>query len=167
MSSQSLLQLALSSKGIRWISFGWIGFILENLILSENRTKIIEAFGDDNYHMTYSTLSTLACGSIFYGYIIHGRKKGPLISSPTLIRKISSFILQTLGLVGASQTIPLIRMPYTYVNESNPSIENNNNSTPTTTTSTTISATSTTTTTTATVSTTRITIWLCFTNDSC
>lgn len=114
MTQQILIQSFLSSKGIRWISLGWIGFILENLILSENRTKIIELFGDDNYHLTYSTLSTIACGSIFYGYIVHGRMKGPTISSPTLIRKVNSFILQTLGLIGISQTIPLIRMPYTY-----------------------------------------------------
>jgi uncharacterized membrane protein len=90
--------------------------------LSENREAIINAFGDENYHMAYSTLSTLACGSIFYGYIRHGRGKGPTISPPGLFRKVGATTLQTLGLVGLSQCLPTIRMPYTYV-ESNAKTE--------------------------------------------
>jgi uncharacterized membrane protein len=121
MASPSLLQLAIQNQGVRWISAGWIGFIAENLILSENRQYIIENLGDDNYHYLYSTLSTLACGSIAYGYLRHGRRKGPTLQAPPgLGRKIIAFIVQTLGLVGFSQAIPLVRMPYTYVENSTP-----------------------------------------------
>jgi uncharacterized membrane protein len=118
MATPNLLQLAIQNQGVRWISAGWIGFIAENLILSENRQYIIEQLGDDQYHYLYSTLSTLACGSIAYGYLRHGRQTGPTLQSPPGIgRKMSAFIAQTLGLVGFSQAIPLVRMPYTYVEE--------------------------------------------------
>lgn len=93
---------------------GWTAFILENLILSENRQTIIDALGDDNYHLAYSTLSTLACGSIMYGYLRYGRGKGVPLSPPSTWRNGASFAFRTLGLVGLSQQIPLLRMPYTY-----------------------------------------------------
>ncbi len=68
-----------SSKAVRWISFGWTAFIAENVILSQNREWIIEKYGKDNYHVTYSALSTAACGSIAYGFFKH-RKQGPTLS---------------------------------------------------------------------------------------
>jgi hypothetical protein len=39
----------LRDKGVLFIGLGWGGFIAENLILSENRTWIIERFGETNY----------------------------------------------------------------------------------------------------------------------
>ena len=66
------VQKILSDPCCRWICLGWGGFTLENLILSENRTKIIEYFGkhgDATYHRIYNTLSTLACASVAFGYL--------------------------------------------------------------------------------------------------
>jgi hypothetical protein len=39
----------LRDKGVLFIGLGWGGFIAENLFLSENRTWIIEQFGETNY----------------------------------------------------------------------------------------------------------------------
>jgi uncharacterized membrane protein len=122
MSSSNFIQLVSQSKGVRWITGGWIAFILENLILSENRQQIIDLINDDNYHRMYSTLSTLACGSIAYGYFVHGRRKGPTIQSPSLLKKSLAFLSQTIGLIGISQIIPLVRMPYTYIDEPIPTL---------------------------------------------
>jgi uncharacterized membrane protein len=117
MSSSNMIQLITQNKCVRWITAGWIAFIAENLILSENRQQIIELINDDNYHRMYSTLSTLACGSIAYGYFVHGRRKGPTIQPPNNLKKFIAFLSQTIGLIGISQIIPLVRMPYTYVDE--------------------------------------------------
>jgi len=56
--------LTLRNPGVRWVAVGWTGFITENLLLSENRQAIIEAIGDREYHLIYSSLSTIACSSI-------------------------------------------------------------------------------------------------------
>ena len=102
-----------ASKGVRYISLGWILFIAENLVLSENRSAIIDWQGEYNYHMFYSVCSSIACGSIAYGYIRHGHLKDPI---PGLIRRsrlaiITGFILQSLGYVGLSQLFPKLQMP--------------------------------------------------------
>ena len=68
----------LANKGVRWIGLGWTAFILENVVLSHNREEIISRFGSNNYHTTYNILSTAACSSILYGYLRHGRGKGPM-----------------------------------------------------------------------------------------
>lgn len=39
----------LRDKGVLFIGLGWGGFIAENLVLSENRSWIIERFGEANY----------------------------------------------------------------------------------------------------------------------
>ena len=107
--------MILACIGLRMMIFsGWTAFILENLVLSENRQSIIDAFGDDNYHLAYSSLSTIACGSILYGYLRYGRGKGVPLSPPGSIRNSLSFFFRSLGLVGLSQQVPLLRMPYTY-----------------------------------------------------
>lgn len=113
----SLLQQALANKAVKWIGFGWIGFITENVIISDNREWIISNYGNNNYHMAYSLLSTLTSGSILYGYIRYGRGQGPKLPVPSPLRNAASFAFTTLGLVGLSQYIPLIRMPYTYGTE--------------------------------------------------
>lgn len=112
--SSSLLQQAASSKAVRWIGFGWIGFITENVVISDNREWIIQNYGNDNYHMAYSLLSTLTSGSILYGYLRCGRGQGPRLPQPSTIRKVSSFAFTTLGLCGLSQYFPRVRTPYTY-----------------------------------------------------
>src|SRR5690349_1782159 len=112
----------LSSKGVRWIGLGWTGFILENVVMSHNRDWIIENFGSDKYHGVYNVLSTAACGSIFYGYVKHGRGMGPYISSipPLVMEKVinkakavrglpavaAAFALQVVGFGILSQQIP-------------------------------------------------------------
>ena len=106
---------ALANKGVRWIAGGWVAFIAENIILSENREYLISQFGDSNYHAGYGLLSTLACSSIAYGYFKHGRGSGPLIKTPGSGRKAAAFVLQTLGLVGMSQLIPTVRSPFVSV----------------------------------------------------
>lgn len=61
---KATMRLMWSSPGFKWVSLGWSGFIAENLVLSENRGKLIEKLGDDTYHIAYSSLSLVACSSI-------------------------------------------------------------------------------------------------------
>lgn len=49
VASRSLSAL-LKSKDMQWAAGGWIFFVAENAILSENRTYLIQELGDDNYH---------------------------------------------------------------------------------------------------------------------
>lgn len=106
-------QAVIKSKGVKWITFGWLSFIAENVILSENRTEIIERFGDDTYHQVYNTLSTLACGSIAWGYFKHGRHAGPLIRPKgSLPAIVIGTALQTIGFIGALQLLPKLQVPW-------------------------------------------------------
>lgn len=66
---------------MRWIGLGWSAFVFENLVLSHNRTFIIENYTEKYYHLTYNILSSTACLSIGYGYMFHGRKKGPVLQN--------------------------------------------------------------------------------------
>lgn len=107
----------LTNKGVKWICGGWVAFIGENLVLSQNREAIISRFGDQNYHLAYSGLSTLACTSIAYGYIWHGRRQGPRLFSgvvPVAIRLVG-LGFQGMGLVLASQMSPALRSPQQFV----------------------------------------------------
>lgn len=105
--------MAFKNAGVKWITFGWVSFIAENLILSENRTEIIEKFGNDSYHQVYNTLSTLACGSIAWGYLKHGRGMGPTfrarVGIPSLV---AGTLIQTIGLVGFAQLLPKLQVPW-------------------------------------------------------
>lgn len=109
------------SKGVRWISFGWLGFITENVVLSENRTEIIAAFGDSNYHRLYNTLSTAACASIGWGFFKHGRGQGPALRYRGKISLFTGYVLQSLGFVGLSQLLPKFQIPVTKSAEDNTS----------------------------------------------
>ena len=64
----------MNHKGVRWISIGWTSFIAENVVISHNREYLIEKLGESNYRYLYSGLSTMACGSIAYGYLKHGKR---------------------------------------------------------------------------------------------
>lgn len=82
-------------------------------ILSENRSWIIERYGDQMYHGVYSLLSTAATGSILWGYFKHGRGRGPKIwNAGTPSMRAASLLLQTAGLVGMSQMAPKFQIPY-------------------------------------------------------
>lgn len=104
-----------SHRAVRCIGLGWIGFVGENLVLSENREKIIEVAGERNYHLGYSTLSTCACGLIGYGYW-HGRRLGPrILLQAGLSRRFGALCCQGLGLAGVSQSFPTLRSPADFV----------------------------------------------------
>ena len=123
----STMQAALQHKGVRWITFGWAAFITENLVLSHNREAIREKFGHSAYMNAYGSLSTMACGSILYGYFRHGRGgQGPtvlqglaknttvyaarsMLARPGFI--VASFLLQSTGLMLVSQLAPKIQIP--------------------------------------------------------
>lgn len=106
------LNLILKSRGVKWIGLGWTGFIVENLVLSQYREQIIGEYGDKVYHNVYNTLSTLACGSIGYGYFKHGKGCGPALRNPRgKVAMALGFAVQTIGLVGLSQLAPKLQMP--------------------------------------------------------
>ncbi len=105
---------------MRWAVGGWSFFIVENVVLSENRAAIIQAVGDDeretNYHIIYGSCSTLACASIVYGYARRVRDTAPLqwalSATPPVARLCAGFALQALGLVAMAQAMPRIRLPF-------------------------------------------------------
>ncbi|KAI9350703.1 hypothetical protein BDR26DRAFT_851363 [Obelidium mucronatum] len=108
-----MIKLILSHRGTKWITLGWTAFIAENLVLSENREALVSAFGEDNFIRTYAGLSSIACGSIAYGYLVHGHRKGPLVHSFSSTRGGRGLILglQALGLIGLSQSLPKLQIP--------------------------------------------------------
>lgn len=119
----------LSKPAMRWAAGGWTFFIAENFILSENRTYLIENYGDDAYHYAYGTLSTAAMSSVFYGYFKKVKDAPPLLfKGPTipLGAKVASFLCLSLGLGMASQIPPKIQIPVEFVvNNSSAGNENN------------------------------------------
>jgi len=87
---------------------GWAVFIAENVILSENRTWIIENYGGGVYHNVYNFLSAGSCASIGYAYAKH--RNAP---TPTLVRPLprAGALLQGAGLLLLSQALPKLRNP--------------------------------------------------------
>lgn len=122
----SWISLATKSNAtLRWAAGGWAFFIAENAILSENRTWIIEEIGDDNYHLVYGTLSTLATASIGYAY--HTIRKTAIPPQLTLWKQappvgsaIWAWVFMSAGLTMASQVAPKMQIPVAFV-ESSPS----------------------------------------------
>jgi len=37
----------MSNRGVKFITYGWLGFITENLIISHNREYLIERLGSE------------------------------------------------------------------------------------------------------------------------
>ncbi|KAG7344499.1 NnrU nitric oxide reduction family protein [Nitzschia inconspicua] len=117
----SFLVSAASRKSplLRWAVGGWTFFILENTVLSENRTYLIDRLGDDQYHAVYGTCSTLASVSIGYAYWkIRTAKSIPssLIlwnknARPPLVHLAVAWTCFSLGLVMASQVAPKLQIP--------------------------------------------------------
>jgi len=94
---------------------GGVFFIAENFIISENRTCLIEQLGDDGYHLAYGTFSTIAMGSVAYGYLKKVRYEQPLLwrlSSPApKFAKAASFVTLSIGCFLASQVPPSFQIP--------------------------------------------------------
>lgn len=102
-----------------WAIGGWVFFIAENALLSENRSAIITALGDDakesRYHALYGTMSTLAVGSIIYGYVRKVRNAPPFLwsplASPPLWRLSAGGLCMALGGAALSQAVPRLQAP--------------------------------------------------------
>jgi len=111
---------ATTNAAMRWAAGGWSLFIAENLILSENRTWLIQQLGDEGYHGLYGTLSTVAMGSVAYGYRYKVRGAGPFAfapgTRPSPPALAASFVLQALALGMASQSAPKLQIPVELVN---------------------------------------------------
>ena len=126
----SLFLQAAKTSSFRWAVGSWSFFIAENLVLSENRSFLIESIGDDNYHYLYGLISTAACGSITYAYFYKISSPlllaWPLTASAPLSMKGASFIFHTLGLGMLSQIPPKLQMPILY-EPTTTNINNNNN----------------------------------------
>ena len=89
-------------------------FVAENAILSENRTYLISELGDDNYHLVYGTLSTIATASIGYSFYRLRRVPLPVTAyrvarSPVALG--ASWVLLTVGLNMATQALPKFQIP--------------------------------------------------------
>jgi len=98
---------------MRWAIGGWSFFILENLVLSENRSYIIERVGDERYHMIYGTISTCAMASVGYGYF-KVRRTAPFRITPLPVSmRVVSFLSYAVGLGLLSQTAPKLQVPVT------------------------------------------------------
>ena len=111
------------SSVMRWAVGGWSFFIVENVVLSQNRSTIIELLEDDEresrYHALYGTISTAACASIGYAYLFKVRGAEPLLwslsATPPLWRLALGFGLQALGLAAMAQSLPKLQSPVTTV----------------------------------------------------
>lgn len=62
--------------------------------------------------MTYNTLSTLACASIAYGYIRHGRMQGPKLPFRLPGSSIMSPLFKVTGLIGVAHMAPKLQSPF-------------------------------------------------------
>ena len=106
---------ALLSPQMRWAVGGWTFFIAENTILSENRTYIIDRIGEQAYHLCYGALSTVAMGTVAYGYARKVRFAGPLLwslgSPAPPIARVVSFATLSLGTFLISQVPPKLQIP--------------------------------------------------------
>jgi hypothetical protein len=126
----SLYIQAFQSNPMKWAIGSWSFFIAENLVLTENRSFIIERLfygNEEQYHYLYGILSTIACGSIGYAYVYKILPSSSSSSSLYLLwpigtaisplRKLTSFFLYSLGLGILSQVPPKLQMPVTYDGE--------------------------------------------------
>ena len=106
---------------MRWAVGGWSFFIVENVVLSHNRSTIIELLEDDEresrYHALYGTISTVATASIGYAYLFKVRGAAPLLwslsSTPPLWRLALGFGLQAAGVAAMAQSLPRLQSPVT------------------------------------------------------
>lgn len=119
----------LSSSSFRWAVGGWSFFIAENVVLSENRSFIIEKLGGDEdvYHYVYGACSTFAVGSIFYGYRYKVKPASySALSAPVIPKRFlaGAFLFQGVGAILASQSLPKLQIPFYLGSSSKQEIEN-------------------------------------------
>lgn len=126
----SSLKAVLTSSQVHWAMSGWIFFLSENIILSENRTALIHYVGGDEiYHALYGTCSTMAVASILYTYRykIH---RVPINSNVPWPRVVVSWTCLTTGLAMAVQTLPRLQIPVTLRSVSPSTLQDIPSSTP-------------------------------------
>lgn len=122
----------LKYPAVRWAAGGWSFFIAENVLLSENRTWLIEELGDAQYHMVYGTLSTVATASIGYAYYsIRTMTVSPALAlKPSPFAILGGWMFLSMGTIMASQTAPKMQIPLALVtNSTNSSTTNGSSST--------------------------------------
>ena len=121
----SVVSLIQKNPSIRWACGGWIFFIAENAVLSENRTYLIEQLGDERYHAVYGTLSTIATCSIGYAYytirqtVATQRLQDLALwktgKAPPTMNAFGAWCFLSVGLVMASQAAPKMQIPFALV----------------------------------------------------
>lgn len=111
--------ITLTSTSMKWALGGWSFFIAENYILSENRSYLIDHLGDEMYHIAYGSASSVAMGSILYGYLNKVRNAQPLLwplaSAAPISAKILSLVCLSLGLGMLGQLPPKVQIPLQFV----------------------------------------------------
>eukprot|EP00747_Dinoflagellata_sp_TGD_P017220 gnl/TRDRNA2_/TRDRNA2_125676_c0_seq1.p1 gnl/TRDRNA2_/TRDRNA2_125676_c0~~gnl/TRDRNA2_/TRDRNA2_125676_c0_seq1.p1 ORF type:complete len:424 (+),score=89.36 gnl/TRDRNA2_/TRDRNA2_125676_c0_seq1:94-1365(+) len=104
-----LLLEAIQHHGVRMVAAGWSAFIVENVVVTQNRDWIINALGDEKMYISvYGTLSTTCLSATVYSYLRYARRSGPAAFTGSLppTRAAAALALQSLGLVGISQMMP-------------------------------------------------------------
>ena len=76
-------------------------FLVDNVVLSENRSWLIEKLGEQRYHQFFSVLSTSAMVSVAYGYYKHG--PGPIMRPLPLVGSAVAVLTAATGAVLLSQ----------------------------------------------------------------
>lgn len=116
------------SPQMRLAAGGWVFFVVENAVLSENRTWLIDYLGDDNYHLLYGTFSTAATASIGYAYYKITRGGGGVITGIKLsiLSRLGSWGFLSAGVILASQALPKMQIPF-MVSSSSSSSESSSN----------------------------------------
>lgn len=126
------LQMALmTSLPVRWAIGGWGFFIAENFVLSENRTWLIDRFGDEGYHAAYGLCSTAATASIGYAY--YKIRKTTVVQKtlrPTSPTAVGAWLLVSLGLGMVSQVPPKLQIPVHAVQSPPAPLSNDQSSAP-------------------------------------
>lgn len=115
--------MAATRQKIQWAIGGWLFFVGENLVLSENRTYLIEVLGDGKYHAIYGTFSTIATIGILYGY--RKLSKNHLLqgSAIPLAARLGAGAVIGTGMLLASQVAPKLQIPVTRLNNNADDVE--------------------------------------------
>ena len=88
---------------------GWLFFVAENAVLSENRQVFIDRLGERGYKSCYGLLSTCSLASVAYGLWRHG--PGPRLRTVGTPSLALGSALTCVGLVGAFNLAPALANP--------------------------------------------------------
>lgn len=126
-SKKAILSVSSSSAAslLRWSIGGWIFFIVENAVLSENRDILIQGMGgqqqESNYRTLYGTISTIATISILYSYrkiqlasaVMPASlmRTNPTDQAISVGRVVQSWLIGSTGWIMASQALPKMQIP--------------------------------------------------------